>query len=81
MPGIALFPIFSFLFLFKFELRADKLRTEQGAWVGGAREGIGDYSRPIDRVATETRKSVSPSFVCWWSPSLCLYVGFIGEVQ
>lgn len=69
MPGIALFPIFSSFFFLpffkKFELRADKLRMEQGARVGGAREGIGDYSRPIDRVATETRKSVSPSFVCW----------------
>lgn len=75
MPGIALFLFlffFRLLFFCIFELRADKLRREQGARVGGMREGIGDYSQPIDRVATETRKSISPSFVCRWSPSLSL---------
>lgn len=53
-----------FLYL---EPGADKSRREQGVRVGGGQEGIGDYSQPIDGVATETRKSVSPSFVCWWS--------------
>lgn len=70
MPGISLF----FFFFLYFEPGADKLRRVQGALVGGVREGIGDYSQPIDGVATETRKSVSPSFVCWWSLSLFMWV-------
>lgn len=55
--------------------------------MGGMRVGIGDYSWPIDGVATETRKSVSPLFCMLvvslsLSPSLSfsLYVGFSREV-
>lgn len=67
MPGIA-------LFLSILNQVLTNLRRERGARVGGMREGIGDYSQPIDGVATETRKSVSPSFVCWWSLSLFMSV-------